>query len=197
MNLTALDPPPAALEPTAPPPWPEPTGTFVEPTLPQESTGCGFLAAALVPTAMGLFSIVEGNYGFTKIAAVLAVVLAVLGLWILRGAKALKPAHRERFARCRRSWARIKSSTVKGEHKNRGVLSHYTVEVDLEIWEPASATHRTAPMSTSTKLETRIPAALSAQVLPGAFFAVMFDPVERTAMPFTLLTREGAQLPIS
>ena len=198
MNLTALDPPPESLEPTAPPPWPEPTSTFNEPTLPQETTGCGFIASAAIPLVMGFFSLFESNNrGFTILSAVIAVGLILVGSVFLRVAKRRMPAHRERFARCRRSWARIKSSAVKGEHKNRGVLSHYTVEVDLEIWEPAGATHRTAPMSTSTKLETRIPAALSAHVLPGAFFAVMFDPVERTAIPFTLLTRQGAQLPIS
>lgn len=85
---------------------------------------------------------------------------------------------------------------MKGEHHNRGVLSHYELELELEIWEPAAATHRTAPATARTRVEARAPAARGAQVLPGAFFAVMYDPVDGTAIPFTLLTREGVQFSV-
>jgi hypothetical protein len=198
MDLTTLEPPPSSLEPDAPPPWPEPTGKFVEPTLPQESTGCGFLASALIPTAFMFFTAIEGNYGLTKFAAAAFVTLILIGWLKLRQAKALRPAHKARFERSRRCWARVKSSKVKEERHNRGVLSHYVLDLELELWERGGAEtpHRSAPKSTPLHAEAKVPAPLGPQVVPGAFFAVMFDPVERNAIPFTLLTRDGAQFAV-
>jgi hypothetical protein len=198
MALTTLDPPPSSLEPDAPPPWPEPTGKFVEPVLPQESTGCGLIASALIPAAFTFFTAIEGKYALTKFAAVVMVVLLLLGWFMLRRAKAAQPAHRERFARSRRCWARIKSSTVREERVNRGVLSHYVLDLDLELWETTGGEtpHRSSATSTPIRAEAKIPAALGPHAVPGAFFAVLFDPVERHAIPFTLLTKDGAQFAI-
>lgn len=198
MDLGTLNPPPSALEPGSPPPWPEPTGTFVAPTLPQESTGCGLVAGAIIPLLLVVFTLIEGNYGLTKLAAVVAAGLVLAGWLMLRRAKALQPARRARLERSRRCWARIKSSTVKEERHNRGVLSHYVLHLELELWEQAGAEtpHRSAPKSTLVHAEAKVPAPLGPQAVPGAFFAVMFDPVERNAIPFTLLTRDGAQFAV-
>lgn len=198
MDLAALEPPPSALEPDAPPPWAEPTGLFVEPALPQEGTAFGFIGAAFIPVVMALFSLVERNYGFTKLAVVVAVVLLAVGIFLQRRAKALMPAHRARFERSRRCWARVKSSKVKGDRKNRGAVTHYVLDLELDVWDSRAgeSPHRSVPSSTPVKVEAAIPAALGPQVMAGAFFAVAFDPVERVAIPFTLLTRDGGQFPV-
>ena len=198
MELAALDPPPAALEPDAPPPWPEPTGKLAEPELPQEGAGCGSIAIAIPFVIMALFSLIEKNYAFTKIAVGIAVLLVGFGLFMLRRAKAYLPARRARIARLRPCWARVKSSKVKSERKQRGALTHYVLDLDLEIWEPSprATPHRTAPHATAATIEAVVPSALGPHVLPGAFFAVAVDPIDRGIIPFTLLTRDGAQFPV-
>jgi hypothetical protein len=198
VTLAALDPPPAALEPGAPPPWPAPTGRFVEPMLPQLGTAYSFIGASVVPFLLAFFTMIEGKHGLSKVAVVVGVLLAGFGVLKLRSAKALLPAHRARYERAARCWARIKSSRVLRERHDRGVLSRYELELDLEVWDPSArdSVHRSAPSSTPVRTEASVPAALGPHVVPGAFFAVAFDPVERSALPFTLLTREGAQLPV-
>lgn len=203
MSLEALTPPPAALEPGASPPWPEPTGQFVPPLPPQLGTAYGWIAIALVPALMAFFSVFESKrhgYGKSWFFLAVAVLVAVIGFAKLRSAKALLPAQRAREARSRRAWARIKSSKVKEERRDRGTVTRYLLDLELEIWEVpgagAGSTHRTAPSSVSAQVETSVPAALAPQVLPGAFFAVSYDPIDHVAIPFTLLTRDGAQFPL-
>lgn len=198
MDLATLAPPPSALEPDAPPPWPEPTGKFVVPAMPLENMGCGLIGGALLALVWVFFTAIEGKYGLTKFAAVVAAILLLVGWLGLRRAKALRPAHRAPFERSKRLWARIKTSKVISEQHNRGVLAHYVLDVELELWETGGGDtpHRSAKTSTPIRLEAKVPAALGPQALPGAFFAVMFDPVERKAIPFTLLTRDGAQFAV-
>lgn len=198
LMLETLAPPPSSLDPDAPPPWPEPTGEFVAPVLSQQATGYALIGGAVIPAMLVFFTAIEGKYGLTKLAAAVVVGMLLVGWLKLRRARALLPAHTARFERSRRCWARIKNSKIKEERVNRGVLTHYVLDLELELWEPASggAPHRSAMTSSPIKVEAKVPAPLSPQVLPDAFFAVMFDPVERHAIPFTLLTREGAQFPV-
>jgi hypothetical protein len=197
MGLATLDPPPAAIDPAAPPPWPEPTGSVVAPVPPQKQTALALFGGSVVPVILVGSAALAGNAAMMKVGVAAAVVLIVLGWLKLREANALSPAYRARFERSRRAWARVKASKVKGERHARGVLSHYVLEVELEVWLSSEATHRTAPTATPVATEATVPAAIAPQVVPGAFLAVLYDPLERTALPYTLVTREGAQLAIS
>lgn len=199
MSLGSLVPPPSALEPEAPPPWPEPSASFHRPVLPRDSIGCGFLMGALVPTAIVFFTLLEGNYAHTKLAAAVFVLLVVVGLIVLGSGKTLRRAHEARFERSRRCWARVMKSEVKGEVNDGGVLTHYVLNLELQLWEAGGleTPHRSAPrIGTPLHEQAKVPAALGPHVVPGAFFAVMFDPVEQRGVPFTLVTKDGVQFSV-
>ncbi len=201
--LASLAPTPAQLEPGAAPPWPAPTGTFTPPK--NAPLGCAFAAffGAAVAGFVAIMFLV-GRQVVYPVAATLGVAFLVglaIGFSYLLQAKALAPARSLRLARLRRAWARVLTSTMVGEERNRGVLSHYLLDLQLEVWEPAptdpALAHRVAATCHSVRVSgTAIPAALAPQVVPGAFFAVAFDPVDQSALPFSLLTRDGAQFPL-
>ncbi|WP_434419164.1 hypothetical protein [Nannocystis pusilla] len=73
----------------------------------------------------------------------------------------------------------------------------YEIAVQLEVWLGANANDphgSSVPIPISHRLFA--PATAGASVVPGAYLGVLYDPVDRRVVAQSLVTRDGAQLPL-
>ena len=149
--------------------------------------GVGFIALAPDEAAVtGLFA--AGSVGM--------LLLAIHSLRkALRERPAVLAAHAEHLRRARMTWARIVDAEIVGERRGKhGVLVSYEIAVKLEVWPTSGAPDAVLPVPVSHRLT--VPGTVGASVAPGAYLGVLHDPVDHRLVPQSLVTRDGAQLPL-
>jgi hypothetical protein len=102
------------------------------------------------------------------------------------------------MARLATGWARILHSEIVGSrYGSEGVLTHYQLALELELWPRGEAGYRVTPTPITCTLHTDFDVALAGHIVPGTFFGVAYDSASTaTMLPQCLITMQGAVLPV-
>lgn len=180
MHLLPLTPAPERLPAGAPPPWPAPA--LLKPPPAPDAKGLGVIAAFSVavagPLAAGIMLWADSTDMMDVVIAATitggsALALVGVGVFVLRDRSTLparQHAHDLLLAHLATCWARVHHCAIVGsESSSEGALTHYVLSLELEPWCDEQ------PPVRHWQVRWRIPAAVSANVVPGTWFSVAYD----------------------
>ncbi|QDE94583.1 hypothetical protein BHS05_01085 [Myxococcus xanthus] len=194
-QLVALSPAPSTLAEGATPPWPPPP-LRVQPKPPahyQGTTNAIIIGIGL--PLLGAYALYENERAVAMvgfIGGLLAWSFAALRFSQERKTRQNNQAeHVEHVRRAILTWARITDSAIVEQVPNNdGRITHYLLDLHVTPWHPSNPAPRQVP------LRLRVPVAHGPHVVPGAYLGVLSDPEAAWVVPQSLLTLQGAQLPL-
>ncbi|WP_426756311.1 hypothetical protein [Myxococcus sp. Y35] len=194
-QLVALSPAPSTLAEGATPPWPPPP-LRVQPKPPAHYQGT--TNAIIIGTGLPLL----GAIALHEDERAVAMVGFIGGLlaWIFaallfsqesKTRKRDEAARIEHVSRAILTWARITDSAIVEQvPDSKGRITHYLLDLHVTPW------HLSHPSPRKVPLRLKVPVAHGPHVVPGAYLGVLSDPEAAWVVPQSLLTLQGAQLPL-